>query len=329
MLKLLILFPRTAWDRSTNMTPRQLVENLQQREDLDVRVSGQGWPDYSDEHSLHWNIRRIHPDAQLVFWHKPLGMPNVPALKHPGNRDIPAVEICTAAWYPDNRTYKAAMTTKVDLVLCHHQFDMPKLHHKGTGPPVAWLPAAADRTLYASKSRPWNARQIQCALVGNCDGEQYPLRAKFRQILRDGAVHGVIREHPGDWQVDHPACLKQINEYAALLANTKLVLMCSSKHSYGLQKYAEAAMAGACIMGDVPDDYRDTLGPHIIEVNPRTSPDKLRNQIQHALADQKLLSSRAALAQSIAMRMHSLDRYATQFVYNLQLLLESLTGKTA
>lgn len=322
-MNLLVLFPKKLWDSKMSMVRRHAIETMLARPEINVVLSGQGWEGYNTEISLRKNIARLQPHANAIFWYKPLGGKGIPPIIEPDIRDIPAVASYNEAWWPDHAALKECQSTRTDLVICHHKADMPQFEPPAgqRGPAVEWIPHAAKTSLFAESALAWSGRDIPCYLTGNTSAEVYPLRAKFKELLESKQIPGKIRRHPGYSLQSLAQCNKQAQEYAANLGKTKIALVCASKYNYGLAKYVEAAMAGACLLGDVPPDFAHSFGPHIIPVNSSMSLLKIKHVIMEALEDEDALARRAALGQQAAVLYHNMERYVTHLLYAIARLI--------
>jgi hypothetical protein len=114
-------------------------------------------------------------------------------------------------------------------------------------------PHGAERELF---EHPVEAeRDIDVLLAGRVE-YFYPLRTKFYDIAVAGRGEPTItvRAHPSYAMANASAAEEQAADYAAQLKRAKIVLVCRSSRNFALRKYVEAAMAGALVVGDVPDE---------------------------------------------------------------------------
>eukprot|EP00913_Durusdinium_trenchii_P013432 g12613.t1 len=189
-------------------------------------------------------------------------------------------------------------------------------------PRVAWIPHAASE-LFLHASRPWNARDINCLLVGNLDAAVYPLRARLARLIASGAISGTVRPHPGYRLETLQACEAQEQDYANALGRAKIVLVDSSLYNYGLAKYPEAALAGACLAGDAPPDFDESLNRCLLTLAPEDSDAQLVDTIRRALADDKSLCRQAAIGQQAAAADHGMPLYAERLLAAIRGLLDA------
>ena len=84
--RILVLFPYELWTRKMSCVRRHAIWELESRADVVLEISGQGWPNYEERLPLAENIERIMPAADVLFWYKPLGDREIPALVDPTAR---------------------------------------------------------------------------------------------------------------------------------------------------------------------------------------------------------------------------------------------------
>ena len=80
------------------------------------------------------------------------------------------------------------------------------------------------------------------------------------------------------------AAVAQSLSYAADLQRAKIVLVGRSSRNFALRKYAEAALAGALVVGDVPDERMSEFRSWIVEVDYSESDDALLDKVERWLA---------------------------------------------
>ena len=299
-MKLLILFPKYYYERKMSSVRAQVASYLATRHG--AHLSGVGWRDYDERQSLQENIRRICPHADAILWYKPDGntKERVPAIIAPRRREIPAVCIYNEAWWPDQRAWKECKQVGTDLVVYHHmndsgQFgDLPRVH----------VPHCAPSRL-ADYARPFADREIDVLVTGAMSERIYPVRTRIARLIQTSQISGRVRRHPGYRLADLAACYSQYEDYGRELGNAKVVVCCGSRYLYGLAKYAEAAMAGAAIVGELTPDFESTLNPHIHAVHNTMSDERLVGIIREAIGDRHS----GTHLQAAALQHHALASY--------------------
>lgn len=253
-MKGLAIFPHDLATRKMSLVRRHHLKAFRRcLGEGNFHVTGPGWPDWRDGETLQENVDRIMPDAEFLWGYKVHE-----GIKSPDVHKQPLVVAYNEAWWPDDRAKKEVLAVKADVVICHHLSDMKQFD--GCGALVTHIPHAADPDLFCRFSKPWREREIDVLVTGALDKEIYPFRTKMAEVIRSGGLlplNAVVHKHPGYRLRDEEACLRQDEEYAKLLGNTKISIVCGSKYNYGLAKYFESFMAGCYVLGThVNDTYR-------------------------------------------------------------------------
>lgn len=278
ILKILVLYPKTLWEKRQSASRRHDIEALQARADVSLKMSGQGWDDWDNAKSALLNARAIMPDADVIYTYK---------LKGNAGLEIPPVidarglsegflvaqrfQECwepNKAWGPTKKVSDFILSEGVDLAILSHANDRKRLRKaEKHGVQVAVIPIAAKRSIFAEAARPWEERDIDILLTGNIGSKHYPLRTRYHRLITEGRLSGHchIHERPGSWADNIDDADAKVREFADVLGRAKISLCCSSKYRYPLAKYVESAMAGCCVVGDMPelppDEYRDFVRP--------------------------------------------------------------------
>jgi hypothetical protein len=306
-----------------SMVRRYAMERLLERRDVAAKITGQSWPDYDNSKPLRDNLQRIYPDAQAIFWYKPVGDDPVKLIE-PANRQIPACASYNECWWDGWLALRECQDTHTELVVCHHQNDIARIT---TGP--GWIPKvvhiahAGYEKVFAKNALPWEQRDIPALLTGAISDDTYPLRAKFRRLIASGKIPGTIRQHPSYLLGSLESCNRQADDYARQLGRSKAVYLCASKYQYGLAKYAESAMAGACLIGDIPPDYATTIGPSMVQVTADMADNQIAQIVNKHLGDDVNLRARADGCRLAAMSHHTLDQYLDQLLEHLRELIRA------
>lgn len=311
-MKLLILFPRRYWETKMSSGRRDVISRLLAT--TDSVLSGQGWPDWFESHTLRENLARLAPDADAILWYKPLGnwREGVLSIARPQERDIPAVEIFNEAFWPGRRAYNECQAAGTDLVIHHHLADSKQF----TGLPAIHIPHCADPDIFAANAKDWGERTTELLVIGTLNRDVYPLRTRVAELIASWRLRGEVRAHPGYRLTDADECRRQQINYARDLGNAKYVVCCSSKYGFGLAKFVEAAQAGACVIGDIPPDFRDTIGRAMVEIQSAWDDDRLVEVIKAAVKHD--LWFRASEGQDIAVGRHGITGYCERLLGAIQ-----------
>lgn len=314
-----VVFPYDLWTKKMSFVRRDAVYALQQRPDVHVTVTGPGWMNWDDTLCMADNLDKEPNHFDAIWWYKP------DRCIEPEKRACPAMVCYNESNWDDWKAFRECKASKADVVVIHHQTDIEQFR-----PPLSvangyqprqlhWMAHAADCEFFAKHSLPWSERDIDCLVTGVLSPEIYPLRCRMATMVRDGRLPGVVHNHPGYRLANLGACECQRERYAKMLGRSKIALVCSSIHRYGLAKYVEAAAAGCCVAGDVPPDFALTLGPAMLvldDMSDEEIADKLGVALGYGSA-----RDRAVACQKAARRSHSMRRYAE----NIERILRGIT----
>lgn len=304
-----VVFPYNLWTTKMSFVRRDAVYALQRRPDVHVTVTGPGWSEWDDALCMADNLDKEPNRFDAIWWYKP------DRCIEPEKRACPALVCYNESWWPDWKAFLECKASRADVVVIHHQADIDKFRPPssvagGYQPrQLHWMAHAADCEFFAKHCLPWSARDIDCLVTGVLSPEIYPLRCRLAAMVRDRRLPGLVHPHPGYRLSDLRACELQREQYAKMLGRSKIALVCSSVHKYGLAKYVEAAAAGCCVAGDIPPDFAETLGPAMLAMDD-LSDDAIVVKIRTALAAGEEARERALACQQASRRHHSMRRYA-------------------
>lgn len=314
-LKVLCLYPHFLWTRKMSPVRRHSIDAIGRRSDVDLVLSGPGWPDYDVSAPVQDNLDRLLPGADLVLWYKPLGDENAPALIDPQSLSVPACLRFNEAWWPRRRAMKEVIESGTQLVICHHANDVRRFRrYQNVEPVVIHIPHCAERSIFARAALPQNERSIPVLLTGKIHKRTYPLRHRFAGLIRSGCVPGEVREHPSYELDSEDAVLKQVQAYAGQLGRAKIVVVDSSRYRYPLSKYTEAAMAGALVVGDMPESPPPGFSDFVVPVNPRSSNTRIVRLLMDWLNDDFRRQERADQGRQIALSRFTQEHYAAAWM---------------
>jgi len=310
-MNLLVLFPRQLWTRKQSPVRRHAILALQRHDDTTVKISGQGWPDW--RHDIDGGsvamIEQLMPDADAVFWYKPLGTRGIPPLDD--SRAVRdrwlTVESFNECWWPDNRAEREATEAGTSLVICHHANDKPQFRTL----PTVHIPHCAEKSIFARAAKPWKKRDIDVLLCGVQSPSIYPLRARWLELYRANKLpgHAVHYERPPYRAKDLNKCDELVAEYATMLGRSKIILGCTSRYKYPLARFPEAAMAGAVHVSDTPEQAPVGYDKMICPVDP-AMPEAMLIETVVAALDQ----AASMQPQEVAMELFTQECYASRFL---------------
>lgn len=80
---------------------------------------------------------------------------------------------------------------------------------------------------------------------------------------------------------------KQLQDFSADLASSKICFVTASRWQYSIQKYGEAAAAGCLIIGTLPLDRRDEFRKFVVEISNNDTDEHIANVVDHWLKDEQ------------------------------------------
>lgn len=325
-MKILVLYPKLLWEKRQSASRRHDIEALGNRCDVILKMSGQGWPDWDNSLTALENVIKIMPDCDTVYTYK---------LKGNAGLEIPPVidakglssgffvtqrfQECwepNKAWGPTKKISDFILSEGVDLAILSHANDRKRLRKaEKNGVQVAVIPIAAKSAIFAEAAKPWNERDIDILLTGNIGSRHYPLRVRYEKLITLGKLPGKchIHKRPGSWAADINDADAKVKEFASVLGRAKISLCCSSKYKYPLAKYVESAMAGCCVVGDMPEDPPDEYRQFVRPIKTWWSDRRMAKQISKYLeeADSQAYAERG---QEIVLDSLTWEKWAEKFI---------------
>ena len=154
----------------------------------------------------------------------------------------------------------------------------------------------------ATKERP-----IGALLVGAVSPTCYPLRARLQRLIQEGRIPGgVQRGHPG-YRLSAQERAHQRSDYAEQLRSSKIVFVTSMYYRHRLQKFAEAAAAGALMMGTLPQEDEELFRGIMVELREDDSDEYIIDTIQWWLSHDEERARMVRRAIAAARRHFSWD----------------------
>src|SRR5690606_30453274 len=163
-------------------------------------------------------------------------------------------------------------------------------------------------------SRPWNQRDIPVLLTGTLSPEVYPLRCRLAALIRARKIPGRIHPHPGNYLASLEACDAQEKIYAAQLGRTKIHLGCCSRYGYRLARIPEAAMAGCCIVSDLPAHDQAEHMSFMREIHMCMSDAELVAAVKRAVDDQEGSRIKAERGQQLMLDRYRMEDYVSRLI---------------
>jgi hypothetical protein len=309
-MRILYLSSQRWYEQKMDRTRVLNVEAVRRQPSVNLHIWGNGWPDYVEGELLEQNIRRRgieYPD--LVWCFK--------ANEHKGVAEFPrpkAIEL--------NDCYDAKIADEVraaapSLVVYHHENDWQSENMRDGARPgcdFIHVPHCADKAVFYREGD-WD-RPIDCLFAGALHETIYPLRSRYVQLIKGGAIPGEVRRFPGHRTRTAGEGEAQHHSFSNHLRRSKVALCCSSTYKYALSKYVEAIAAGCVVVGDMPDDqlFRDTLGRALVEVNNSMADDQIMRIVKETLADPAELERRREFGYAEYLAAYTTEHWARRFL---------------
>ena len=311
-MRLLYLVSRFLAFHKMDRTRAKYADAIGRQPDVELRISGDGWPGWHELESVRQNIDSWDWKPEAILVYKPEDHIDVDKC------GVPRVMEFNEAY--DRKTLDEVQLAEPSLIILHQEQDLARLWGKNGGARLVHLPHCADKaTFYRDEDLP---RPIDCLLTGNRNPEVYPLREKWAKLIESGKLRGEIRRPPGH-RLEPAQAERQFKEYAAHLRRAKILLVDSSVYQIALSKYVEGIAAGCVVVGDLPKDmkFEYTLGKYIGPVQPSDSPGKLTETVCRILDSPERSGVLRRAAYACYLQSFTTDHYAERFVEAVRSLL--------
>ena len=186
-------------------------------------------------------------------------------------------------------------------------------------------PQSAEPTIFFRSELSARNRPIAVLVAGSAGAEVYPLRARLVELVRSGRIEGgVWYKHPG-YMLDAPGknitflpepdepgvhpLDAQVAVFAEQYKTARVCLVTTSVYRYALQKYAEAAIAGCALVGNIPRDRPEFYREFVTEINEWDSDEHIIKTIKALLRDEPRRLHLAALGQKRTLETNTWDRW--------------------
>lgn len=116
--------------------------------------------------------------------------------------------------------------------------------------------------------------------------KQYPFRQRLYKLLKTVKKYKIMWiPHPGYHNLSLVKNLIVEQKLSQLLSQSKLSICTSSKYNIIVKKYFEAALSGCLPCGDLPEDYKDPFGDHMVILSNKMTDSEILDKIDQALVD--------------------------------------------
>ena len=106
----------------------------------------------------------------------------------------------------------------------------------------------------------------------------------------------------------------QVQAYADHLGRAKIAVVDSSRYRYPLSKYTEAALAGALVLGDMPELPPPGFAEFVVPIDRRASDRTIMETISGWLDNEPLRIRRAERGRRIVLARYTQEHYAAAWV---------------
>lgn len=282
MLRVLLVIHKTWWERKCPPFWPEQYSALAAREDIRIKVTGPGWPGWVQSNSLRDNMETLFPEADVCYLWRPFGIVEFNGIVG-AEQKISALKV--SAYQDDPKfSLREAKQARLDLFFYHDHWDAQ--FYKDCGIRNEYLPLAVNLDLYKEHGRGQSDRLVPVVLTGNQNHVTYPLRTRFRRILKQGRLRGRIREMPGYRMRSLSHVMREQNQYAHLLQGSRISLVSTCPHiPLTLRKYFESMAAGCVVVGDVPHSPPKDVRECINVVDRSMSDEKIIKVVNRLLKD--------------------------------------------
>jgi len=169
-------------------------------------------------------------------------------------------------------------------------------------------------------------RDIPFLIIGFQNG-WYPERQNVTALFQKGLLPkgSMLKPHPGYWFKDkqRKTVEQETLEYASLLSRAKVVLVTSSAKQYAVRKYAEVALSGALLFGNIPGERQDEFRQYMVEIDVASgvlenwvsirskadSEKEIIEKINYWVTHDKERIERAKIGQKIALKKYTYETF--------------------
>lgn len=311
-MNILMVVHRTWWNRKCPPFWPAQYQFLKARPDVSINVTGPGWADYNEEETLPENVSRLMPDADAVYLWRPFGIREFGGIR---GAELPLSALKVSGYQDDPRAGAAEATrANLDLAIYHDLWDASNF----TNVPSVYIPLGVDFELFKDGDRPHASRNIEVSLTGNQDQLTYPLRARYRRIIRSKMAPGRIRP-PSKYRYNSLTDVDaEQKKYAEELCHARIAIVSTCPHiPLTLRKYFEAMAAGCAIVGDMPAAPPADIRRRIVEVSTRMTDEKLASAVTSLLND-PLACEQQGIENRVIAQNYSYEKFAERWVAAVQ-----------
>ncbi len=307
-MKLLYLCSKLYWNQKVPRTRFYAVEAIGRL--IDVHNSGIGFGDWDDSLRINENLDAIYgsdwPNAILVY---------KPEQYHGWGFPLPlTITTFNDAWETSTRLNDIRLP-RCKLVIMHHANEMTEWQQRCSEVRFVNISYPINPEMFYAKDV---EKQIDILLTGAIDSKIYPLRHRFREMIKAGAFkpfHAVVRNHSG-YRIDDPHA--EAIAYASALRSAKICLADTSCYGYAAEKYHEIPACGSVLCGNLPDERQSEFSKFMIVIDPDWNADRIVREIRYYLERPLLLQNLAEEGRDYIHENFTTEHYAKRFVEALE-----------
>ena len=281
---------------------------------IEAHLFGMGWDGYSGELSLWENILKLFGPVDAI-------MLNAYGSDNNGHDSVPS-NVTRFMRFQECHTLDmcqgALQDLNVDVGLMPFPNDMIQFHGEAQSRLLVHAPMAADRCSMFALVHQQRSRGL---CVAGATSGVYPLRSRLYNLIQQGWFTDIpggahIREHPGYTHLENGTTLEMVEaqrtSYAKFFQDCKMVISTASMFRYSLQKYPEAMLAGALVIGDVPLDRPLEHRAAMVEISMEHTDEQIRSIVEKWLGDDEARMARAEVGQKWALDHLTWDSFASR-----------------
>lgn|GEM_PF-4219556 len=213
---------------------------------LQPKRTGNGWPGYDENKTVGANLRNLYgrlPDVLIAY--KPL--------EHLDFAKVPCFKVLHYNEVKEARFKPEVRESKPDICIFHHYNGYLNQRERlaGWGIQSCHIPHVADPSIFKNWGLP---KRWDVMLVGSLSGRVYPLRSRFKDVLRimrANKYRCIHFEHPGNL-LDDADNNWHLVQFAQAVNQARITCFCSSIYKYRLQKFVEVPACNTAIAADQP-----------------------------------------------------------------------------
>lgn len=317
-LNILYLINRTTYLTKMSQVRIHNIKAISKLEN--VSWWGIGWDEYDSTKSVQENINNKYKDLHfdVVIVYKPLELIDFYKIKY--TKCITYNEM-----YDFYATLKEIEESMVDLVICHHENDMPvyeeyyKSYHGQKNKYVKFvhIPHSAEESIF----KDYGIEKVYDVLVTgrlNCKntvGEShYPLRDRMSKLIEKmpSKYTCAIHKHPKSVNTDSHTD-KYLIEFARAINSAKICVSCSGLPKSRFGKYIEIPMCNSVHCADIPEQDEEDFNKMLIVIDMNMSDNEIITKLVYYLEHNDELEKLKKIGYDWS-KNYTQQKYAERFI---------------